>query len=98
MVQDNFKPDDNAHYLFCPRNLNSMVDSLEHYQIDMAKADEVLQAMRNEAVKQFEDRLVNADEKARFRKLLLPIFGPPGEIVFTMVDNKLKSVQQKDYR
>jgi dynein heavy chain 2, cytosolic len=59
MVQDNFKSDDNAHYLFCPRNLNSMVDSLEHYQIDMSKAEEVRQALHNEAVKQFEDRLVD---------------------------------------
>lgn len=30
-----------------------MVDSLEHYQVDMGKLDEVMLAMRNEAVKQF---------------------------------------------
>lgn len=30
-----------------------MVDNLEHYQIDVKKLDEVLLAMRNEAVKQF---------------------------------------------
>ena len=53
MVQQHFKPDDNAHYLFCPRNLNSMVDSLEHYNIDMKNKDQVIGAMRNEAVKQF---------------------------------------------
>jgi hypothetical protein len=36
-----------------------MVDSLESYKIDMKKLDEVLLAMRNEAIKQFEDRLVD---------------------------------------
>ncbi len=32
-------------------------------------------AMRNEACKQFEDRLVDHESKIKFRKLIEPIFG-----------------------
>lgn len=34
IVSENFKPDDNVHYLFTPRNLNGIVDHLESYAID----------------------------------------------------------------
>jgi flagellar biosynthesis regulator FlbT len=75
-----------------------MVDSLEHYQIDMGKLDEVLLAMRNEAVKQFEDRLVDYDSKVKFRKMIDPIFGAnKGEVIFTLIEGKLKSVSKTEY-
>lgn len=97
-IHENFHSDDNAHYLFCPRNLNAMVDSLEHYQVDMSKLDDVMLAMRNEAVKQFEDRLVDYDSKVKFRKLIEPIFGGnKGDVIFTLVEGKLKPVSRSEY-
>jgi dynein heavy chain 2, cytosolic len=97
-LQENFKADDNAHYLFCPRNLNSMVDALEHYDIDMTNQQVLMQALRNEAAKQFEDRLVDAQAKAQFQKLMAPIFGKNGEVVFTAEGGKLKAVGREEYR
>lgn len=55
-----------------------------------------MQALRNEAVKQFEDRLVNNDSKIKFKKLIEPIFGSnKSEIIYTLVDGKLKAVSKE---
>lgn len=58
-LQLHFKPDDHSHYLFCPRNLNAMADSLAHYAVNMSVPEEVAAALANEASKQFEDRIVD---------------------------------------
>lgn len=50
--------------------------------------------MRNEAIKQFEDRLVNAGEKEKFQKLMTPIFGPPSDIIFTIKEEKLTPISR----
>ena len=36
----------------------------------MKKLEEVLLAMRNEAIKQFEDRLIDVQSKSKFQKLI----------------------------
>lgn len=75
-----------------------MVDSLEHYQIDMKKLEEVLLAMRNEAIKQFEDRLIDVQSKSKFQKLIEPIFGPnKSNLVFTLFEGKLKPITKEEY-
>jgi hypothetical protein len=75
-----------------------MIDSLEHYDIDVKKMEEVLMALRNEATKQFEDRLVDNDSKLKFRKLMEPIFGSSkNDAIFTVVEGKLKPVARQGY-
>lgn len=54
--------------------------------------------MRNEAVKQFEDRLVDQQSKERFRKLIEPIFGSnKEEAVFALTEGKLKAITRGQY-
>ena len=59
VVNENFQADDNAHYLFSPRNLNAIVESLEHYEIDFNDPREINSAVYYEVTKQFADRLVS---------------------------------------
>ena len=72
-----------------------MVDALSFYDINMKDENEVILALMNEAIKQFEDRLVNLSQKEKFKKLVKPIFGQRGDQIFTIIDNKLKYVPRK---
>jgi len=75
-----------------------MVDALEHYNVNMKQQQEVLEAMRNEAVKQFEDRLVDSQAKKQFQKLITPIFGPASETIFTIEEGKLTAISRQKYK
>lgn len=75
VIQENFKYDDNAHYLFTPRNLNGIVDHLESYAIDYQNQNELFGALYYEVNKQFGDRLVDAESKEKFKQLIVPLFG-----------------------
>lgn len=44
-MNQNFKYDDNAHYLFTPRNLNGIVDHLEYYSINYESENELMGAL-----------------------------------------------------
>lgn len=62
-IQTNFPADERRHYLFSPRDLNSLVDNLALYDINFNKEDEILLALQYELNRQFGDRLVSLEEK-----------------------------------
>lgn len=75
MINENFKSDDHAHYLFTPRDLNSIVNCLENYLIDLNNSNELYQALGYEFLRQFGDKLVTQNEKNTLIGLLKKVFG-----------------------
>lgn len=97
MVNHNFRSDDNAHYLFTPRNLNGIVNHLESYGIDFNDLNQILNAVCYEVNRQFGDRLINFKSKQKFMKLVQPIFGSLTQR-YRLEESKLLPCSQEDYQ
>lgn len=68
-IQANFTADEQRHYLFAPRALNSLVENLRLYDIDLTKEDEIMSALQYELIRQFADKLVDEEARSKFDRL-----------------------------
>lgn len=100
IINENFKSDDQAHYLFTPRDLNSIINCLENYCIDLNDINQISQALFYEFTRQFGDKLVTLNEKQALYQLLKKSIGVDLTTYYYLCEEtkKLKPLPKGEYQ